>query len=254
MPSTDGAVARPNPLPDARRKPRTSARRRTLSLAESLAQQLVADIAAGRYPVEEPLPPESDLAEAADVSRLTVREAVKTLQERGVLTVRRGIGTFVNRPEEWSPLHSSVLAARALLMGDHSHSRINADLLEARSFFEVGVAGAAAERRNEEDLAAMKAALEEMRDQFDDVDAFVDADVDFHDALMQAAGNSILAAMYHPVHELFYKTRLETAKSSANRARAIRSHDQILSAVQAGDRVSAQTAMDVHLGEAKSMF
>jgi GntR family transcriptional repressor for pyruvate dehydrogenase complex len=249
-----GVDAGQGPTAHARAKSKTAARRLSLSLAESLAQQLIADIAEGRYPVGERLPPESDLAEAAEVSRLTVREAVKTLQERGILSVRRGIGTFVNHPEEWSPLHSSVLAARALLMGDHSRARINADLLEARSFFEVGVAGAAAERRTEEDLTAMKAALEEMRAQFDDVDAFVEADVDFHDALMQAAGNSILAAMYHPVHELFYKTRRETAKSSVNRQRAIWSHEQILSAVEAGSRADAQAAMDVHLDEAKEMF
>ena len=239
----DAAVSR-----DKHGRPRSS------SLAGSLAQQIIDSIVNGQYAVAERLPSEADLAEIGGMSRLTVREAIKTLQERGVVTVRRGIGTFVNHPDRWSPLHMNVLVARAALLGDNNYAQISTDLLEARSFIEIGVAGLAAERRTDEELGMMKSALASMRDRFDEIEIFVESDIDFHDALMSAAGNSILAATYQPIHDLFYATRMETAKSSANRLIAIKSHEDILAAVEVRDQERAKSAMALHLDEAKSMF
>ena len=78
-------------------------------LAEQVAGHLLHDITEGIHPEGERLPPEPVLAEAAGVSRLTLREAVKSLAQRGVLRVEQGRGTFVYPSCAWLPLDPELL-------------------------------------------------------------------------------------------------------------------------------------------------
>src|ERR687891_2273664 len=82
-------------------------------LSDQLVESVVAAIVAGEYPPGSVLPSEAQLARMAGVSRLTVREAVKSLQARGVLRVEQGRGTFVNQPSSWSPLDRVLIAAHS---------------------------------------------------------------------------------------------------------------------------------------------
>ena len=128
-------------------------------LAEQVAGRLLHDIAEGVYPTGSRLPPEPVLAEAAGVSRLTLREAVKSLGQRGVVRVEQGRGTFVNPTSEWLPLDPQLLAT--LVRRDHG---LAAQLTEVRRIVEVGAASLAARRRTAEDLRRMREALDPGRD------------------------------------------------------------------------------------------
>jgi GntR family transcriptional regulator, transcriptional repressor for pyruvate dehydrogenase complex len=227
----------PNPV-------RAANRRR---LSDRLAQELIAAIVSGDYPPRSLLPTETQLAGMTGVSRLTVREAVKSLQDRGVVRVEQGRGTFVNPPSEWSPFDPMLLAVRSA----DQPAFLSEKLLEARRVVEVGVCELAATRRSAQDLAALEAAnaaIEEAEGQ-NDVDHFVEGDIAFHQAIMDAAGNAFLAALFEPIRELLYQARRQTSSFPEARKHALAAHRRILRALRSRSTRAARDAMHDHLIE-----
>ncbi len=219
-------------------------------LADRLVTDLVEAIAARRHLSGDRLPSESELAASNGVSRLTVREAMRSLTQKGLVSVEQGRGTFITPPSEWSPLDPVVLAARAKFGDEDERYRAARELTETRRLVEVGTARMAAERRTTEHLADLGAALEAMRRHVDDESDFVEADLAFHRTVMEAADNRIIAALFGPVEQLLRDTRAETSKIAATRRRAIESHHAILLAISARDRNLAEAAMASHLDDA----
>src|SRR3954453_12403902 len=168
-----------------------------VTLADQVVQNLVEAIARGDHPPNSRLPPEDKLSELADVSRLTVREAIKVLRHKGVVRVEQGRGTFVNPPSRWAPLDPALLAARTATV--HDAGELAVKLKEARRLVEAGVAELAAERRSPAYLLARERTLAEMGAAIDDVEAFAEADIAFHEALMTAGDNSFVAALFEPI-------------------------------------------------------
>jgi DNA-binding FadR family transcriptional regulator len=224
------------------------------SLGDQIAARLLDEIIEGRYPPGTALPPEWELADREGASRLTIREAVRILRQKNVVTVVRGRGTFVQPRQRWSPLDPAVLGALAG-SPDALTERLQS-LLEARALVEVGVAELAAARRGTADLAAMTAAVRGMRDADvdGDVEGFVTADLAFHDAVMAAAGNLVIAALFDPIALLLRDTRLQTSRDPVARAHALRAHERILAAIERRDPVQAAGAMRDHLAQTGEDF
>src|SRR4051794_40610445 len=215
------------------------------TLADQLVEHLVTAIARGDHPPDSRLPPEDKLSELAAVSRLTVREAVKVLKLKGVVRVEQGRGTFVNPPSRWAPLDPALLAARTAAV--HDAGELAVKLTEARRLVEVGGAGLGAERRPPAALLALERTLAEMGAAIDDVEAFSEADIAFHGALMTAGDNSFVAALFEPIAMLLRQIRRETSRTRAARECAIGWHARILEAVRAGSRAEARAAMEGHM-------
>ncbi|MEM9891311.1 MAG: FCD domain-containing protein [Actinomycetota bacterium] len=200
------------------------------------------------------LPPESDLGRQFGVSRLTVREGMKALSTLGVVTIERGRGTSVNPETHWSRFDPAVLAA--LVRSPADDVEASRQLVEARRLVEVGVAALAAERREEPHLGALDDAMAAMWSAHEtaDCDAWAAADLAFHDALMDAAGNAFITVLFVPLGELLRIDRHGPADVSENRRRALTWHQRILDAVQAGDVVGARAAMDGHLRDTEEIL
>lgn len=215
-------------------------------LADQLAENLLADIVAGVYPPESRLPPEPVLAEQAGVSRLTLREAIKDLRQRGVLRVQQGRGTFVNPPSMWSQFDRAVLNARA---ATDEGVELAHELTELRRIVERGVAELAAVRRTEADLTAMHAALDKMRSAWTrrDLEAFGNADAEFHQVLLKAAGNSFASTLYHSVDDALRTSRRRAVENPELAVRALDYHAKILDAIRRRARRAAGILMDEHL-------
>src|SRR6266536_6093267 len=98
------------------------------SLSDDLAEQLLQAGIDGRYHPDALLPPEAELAEEAGMSRLTAREAVKTLRAKGVLRVEPGRGTFVNAPSRWTDL--AALLHHAVATGGAADGVVPRRLIE----------------------------------------------------------------------------------------------------------------------------
>lgn len=226
---------------------------RRSGLADTVAEHLLEDIVSGVYPPSSQLPPEPELAERAGVSRLTLREAIKDLRQRGVVEVQQGRGTFVTPLEQWSQFDSAVLNARAATEEGYELAH---ELTELRRVFERGVAEFAALRRTEADLTRMGEAIEAMKTAraVGDVEGFASADLDFHDALLRAAGNTFALALFHSIHGALRAVRRRTTQLNAGELteHAIDYHTRILDACRTRSPRTAADLMDEHLRETET--
>lgn len=219
-------------------------------LPDQVVTELLRAVARGQYPPGSRLSPEAELAASANVSRLTLREAVKVLRDKGVLRVEQGRGTFVNPPARWSALDAELLASRTALEGG-SGGLLGRQLVEARRVVEVGIAGLAAVRRTPDDVERLRCVVELMRSSHDhgDVAAFSAADSAFHEGLAAAAANPFLAALFEPIRTLVHQVRITTAHEAELREKAITAHSSILEAVAAGDVEQVRRVMSAHIDE-----
>jgi GntR family transcriptional repressor for pyruvate dehydrogenase complex len=217
------------------------------SLADEVTDDLLTRIVDGRYPADTALPPEADLAREAGVSRLTIREAIKTLRAKNVVRVERGRGTYVNRVDQWTALEALV---RATLQPEAATgSTLPERLIEVRRIVEVGAAELAAQRRSDEDIARLEQQLAGMAaaDEAGDVDAFVATDLAFHETVLAAAGNGLIAALLDPLSRLLVPARRQTSEFDDIRRHALAYHAGILEAIRAGDPEQARRAMHDHI-------
>ena len=216
-------------------------------MADDLADQILDDVLAGRYSVGTALPSESELAELSGLSRLTVREAVKTLRSKGVLRVVHGRGTYVAPTDEWSVLDPTLLIARSAAQADSLLMPLK--FIEARRLVEVGVAELAATRRTQKDVDCLENSLDQMRtaSRGKDVGAFVRADIAFHQIILDAADNAFVAAIFDPLAQILRLTRYQTSAHAPVRRHAIAHHHNILQAISAADPTAAREAMHAHI-------
>jgi len=204
----------------------------------------------GKFAVESLLPPEGELASTYNVSRLTVREAIRILRSKNVVEIHRGRGTFVNKPEAWTSLEAVV----RLVSDGEGAAGVSERLLEARAMVEIGAARLAAVRRSDEDLAQLESCLQEMvaGAEAGDIELFVDADIGFHDVIMRASGNLFVPFMFEPFGQLLRHTREQTSAVPEIQRNAIAQHRAIVDALASGDDGRARDAMEDHMEQTRA--
>jgi GntR family transcriptional regulator, transcriptional repressor for pyruvate dehydrogenase complex len=214
-------------------------------LAAEVARRLVDYLLSGGVEPGARMPSERQLAEAFGVGRSAVREAIAALTLIGLIEVRHGDGTFLKRPD--SPLLPQVVEW-GLLLGE----KRTIDLVEARQLIEVDIAGLAALRRSEDDLADLARILSRMEWESGnsaESAAFVDADVEFHLRLAEAAGNSALRDVLTSVQALL-RAWIGRVIAEGYRDISYAEHVPILEAVRSQDERAAELAMDAHMRSA----
>lgn len=136
------------------------------------------------------LPPEPQLCEALQISRSALREAVKVLGEKGLVSPRPHVGTVIRPRDEWNMLDPDLLVWS---MEGKPSPQVVLGLFEARQTIEPAAAALAARRATAADLAAMERAylgMKAMRDAADFI-GFNEADRDFHTAMLAASHNFV---------------------------------------------------------------
>jgi DNA-binding FadR family transcriptional regulator len=208
---------------------------------------LIEEIVEGDLEPGDMLAREVDLVERFDVSRGVVRESIRGLEERGLISVRHGRGATVREPVDWDVFDPDVLTAMLAAPGG---KRLVSEALECRSVFEPEAAGLAAERAGDADIEALASALDEMGAAASRTGhratverRFRDADIAFHRAVVRASGNRVLARMSEPLHRALAAAGVD----AGDHARALADHERILSAIADRDRAGAHTAMAEHL-------
>lgn len=222
-----------------------------VTAAESVANAL-GDIVLRELSPGASIPSEADLATRFEVSRLTIREAVKMLVGRGLLHLGRGRRAIVREPD------SSIFAG-ALVSIVHNDPRGLFDLIELRMGIETQSAGLAAKRISRAGLQAIEGAMLGMRESAAEAEAgdiaedvrFHDYDLRFHEAIATASGNRVIAfifeAMAQPLRDSFVMSRRGQTLRGAGRVETLRAHQAILDAIRAGDQRAAVDAMRAHL-------
>lgn len=185
-------------------------------------------------------PSERALVGQFGVSRTVIREAMSALEVRGILGIDQG-----KRPRVASNSGSALRDELRLI------ARVEPDtlwdLFDVRKMFEVEVAALTASRRDPAALAAMHQAARKMREHLTEPEGYVDADVQFHNALLVGSGNRVLERLMQPVTELMLTSRMITASRRRPTRAALAEHEAILAAVDRGDAKAAAEAMRSHL-------
>lgn len=215
------------------------------SLVGVVADDLLDRIIAGEFPPGASVPGELELSARHEVSRMTVREAMKTLEAQRILSVERGRGTFVNPLSRWNSLEA-VLRAASEGKGDAAAA---VQLIELRRMLESGACELAAARISDAGLTALHGQLEIMRvaHKAHDVAGFVEADLAFHDLILQASGNVFVAVLFAPLHRVLEQRRTQTSEVREIQEHAVGHHQAIVEALSTRDPHRARDAMDAHM-------
>jgi GntR family transcriptional repressor for pyruvate dehydrogenase complex len=185
------------------------------------------------------LPSERELASTFRVSRSVVRDAIGSLEQRGLVRARTGSGIYVS---------DGGNAAVADVLGHMLRREVISlpELMETRRLVEVHNAGMAAQRASPEALAALGDALERQRTSSGPLE-LVQTDVAFHEILSQAAGNKVLAMLLSSLRPLLMEGMLLGTVLDGAREAAIREHAAIFDAVCVHDADAARGHMSEHL-------
>ncbi|MGH9379412.1 MAG: FadR/GntR family transcriptional regulator [Thermoanaerobaculia bacterium] len=210
-------------------------------LSQEIARKLIDYILSGEVAPGARMPSERALASALGVGRSAVREALKSLGLLGLVEVRQGDGTYLRKPD--SELLPRVIEW-GLLLGEPR----TLDLVDARQHLEVTVARLAAERRDDEDLGRMKAAVSVMRKS--DSDAFVEGDIAFHMAVAMAAKNGVLYDVLNSIRSLLRVWIRRAIAEAGETATSYTEHVPIFEAIRDGRAEDAAAAMSAHMHEA----
>lgn len=209
------------------------------NLPRQIADQIRAAIADGTLNADDRLPTEEELAKRFQVSRPTIREALKRLAAQNLVRSRRGPtgGTFINRPDI-GELGEGLSSATRLLVGLNSLSL--EEIIQCRLELEQLCATLAAENRSAKDLQRLQAALDAQKGLCDQPEQFCLADVEFHRALVDAAGNRLLSLLMHAVIEGLQPVSNMVVFRYPERDLIIRQHQSLYNAISAGDATTAQ--------------
>jgi GntR family transcriptional regulator, transcriptional repressor for pyruvate dehydrogenase complex len=183
--------------------------------------------------------PERELMARLEVGRSSLREAIKTLCALGVLEIKRGTGTFIGYGD------TSILT-KPLSWGLFMNQGSIQQVIEARSVIEVALAGWAAERASDEEIAAIGTLLTQLESSQDEMAAYVENDLAFHLGIARAAHNDMLATvlvMFQHILRVWMET---TYQESGNTTTSMALHRKIYAAIQGRDEAAARKGMAEH--------
>ena len=212
-----------------------------MALTDEAILQIKDMIRSGELKAGDRLPPEKELSASLGLSRSSLREAVKALETLRVLDVRRGDGTYVTSLEPHLLLESMAFAAEI-----HQDTSV-LDVFAVRRILEPAAAALAASRVGPDDVAGLRAMLEEM-DADPAVDDLVAHDVLFHRRLAELAGNAYLGTLLDGLSSRTLRARVWrglTEEGSVERTLA--EHRAIVEALALGDADLVRARVLVHV-------
>jgi GntR family transcriptional regulator, transcriptional repressor for pyruvate dehydrogenase complex len=212
-------------------------------LSKDIEKQIEDAIRLKKLVPGEKLPSEQEMCTLFGVSRTAVREALRMLHAKGLISIQKGKGMHVRQFSEetvTNPMH--------LYLELHLENDYVLDLVQARQILEPPIAALAARNRSEKDLVQMKEHLEKFRAHDGSFDELSKLDALFHVDIARASGNAFLPLLLDPIHRLLPKiksgvyTSVKDAKESA-----VKWHQQIYQAIADGNPEKAEESMRKHL-------
>ncbi|WP_158971590.1 FadR/GntR family transcriptional regulator [Paraglaciecola sp. L3A3] len=219
----------------------------TPSLSIQVARELGRRIVAGTFEPGSLIEDENALADRYQVSRVVVRDAVKILVGKGLLDVRRGIGTKVRPRNEWILLDDDVLAWHITAT---PKIEFISQLMDVRLAFEPKAAKWAAERASTEDLKEIDDACIRMEQETGSLEKFIVADALFHKAVLRAAHNEFLNAMEGVIYSALLVSVRITNQDPRNNSDSVAYHREVYEAIANRDGGLAEKLTEKLLNDA----
>ena len=206
---------------------------------EHIVDQIQHLIQNGELRPGDQLPPERVLAERFQVSRASVREALRALELRGLIAGKQGGGTFIRAlsTEDLVPQMAS-----ALLVGAEMDQ-----LMEVRAMIEPHIAELAALRATPECIQEMEALLDRQAARMSRGEIPIEEDTAFHNALAVSTRNDVLLRLLHLIVDLLEQSRARWFQSPERPAKSLAGHRRVLDAIKRGDAGGAYAAMLAHV-------
>jgi len=208
-------------------------------LYEEIIVQIQNLINSGNLKSGDQLPPERELAEIFKVSRNSVREAIRALEEKSILQSRPGDGTYVVIPEEKSliePLADAIQKQKDKLQ----------EIFQFRRLIEPQIAYLAAESATDEEVAKFRGILEEQQRQIKAGENAIEPDVQFHLSLAKSVKNSLLMRVVE-LNDALRESRAEYVQSKTRQELSLSAHFKVLEAIEKRDPQLAWKEMNEHL-------
>jgi len=206
---------------------------------EMVMEQIKDLVKKGELKSGDRLPSERELCEKLEVSRASIREALKALQMLGLIETKHGEGNFINENFENSLLEP--LSTVFLLLGSKSES-----VLELRKIIEPETAVIAAKNITNEQLIELKEIMEELNNT-SDAEACASLDKRFHYKIAQASGNHLISTIMFSVSSLIEKYIKNSRINTLNKTLVKTQHEEIYRALETHNGIAAATAVKKHL-------
>jgi GntR family transcriptional regulator, transcriptional repressor for pyruvate dehydrogenase complex len=210
------------------------------SLADQVAKKLLDLVRTGNLKPGDQLPTERDLAQMLQVSRPSVREAMRGLQILGVVKTRQGGGAYI------SSLDAADLLGPLQFLITLNAQNVNA-LYESRVLIDGGIARMAAERLSIVDIDRLQGMVEVQRGLLNDPLGFRVSDTEFHRTIAESTGNPFLIRVSHSLYVLGMEYRRMASETPGVLQQSLADHRTIMAAFVARDPDAAQAAMEVHM-------
>jgi DNA-binding FadR family transcriptional regulator len=207
---------------------------------ENLSHRILALIKEQQLKPGDKLPPERELSAILQVSRPSLREALRALKQVNLIENRQGSGTFVAslRPEKLVE-HLDI----EFELDDSTY----ANLLQARIILEAGMVALAAKNISDNEIKEMEKCLIEAKSVLGDTEAFMAWDIDLHRRIMEASGNRIIQVFMQLIDRISIYSRRRTGDTVNVRLQALKDHKKIVMSLKERDEDKARQAMIEHL-------
>lgn len=212
-----------------------------ISLVDSVVARLQSSIESGSYRSGDRLPSEMELVSQLGVSRTVLREAIKRLQTNGLVTIRRGIGTYVAERDDFAQYLRLVRTAMVLSCEELI------PFVELREAIEVHAAGRAAILATKEDVEALSSLCEQMEDEGQHPETAMKLDLQFHLKIVEISKNSLMRSVLEIIQEFILEGMQRTTPEPRQWPMSKRSHMAIVDAISNRDADAAGAAIRDHM-------
>jgi DNA-binding FadR family transcriptional regulator len=213
---------------------------------EALTNHLIEAIMSGRWAVGAKLPAERELAQDFNLSRPIVREVLRGLHERGLISIIPARGAYVQAP-------TAAGGAKSLESFYRRRNATAREVMDARLMLETHAARLAATAASDADVRALVICAEDCERSNNVIDR-ARCDIAFHGLLARASHNTVIETMFASITGLTFELMLRSLSDADVSARGLPFHKQILKAIQARDPDGAEVAMRGHLELAGEMY
>ncbi len=208
-------------------------------LHNQIIREIIARVAAGTYATGQRLPAERALGEEFQVARGTIRKAISKLEELGVLRIKANSGIYVQ-----GVAHARL--PQTFLPPDFKSVDLE-DIVTARKAIELAALKQAVGRIAPRDLKSLRNLIDRMGQTLEDLPAFLELDLAFHQALVRASGNAVLATAFEAIYDYHRFSAVYTSQHEGEEEQALRFHERLLTAIEKGDVRAGCRILEKHL-------